>query len=100
MKNWLCFLISLPVEKQTFVNDMWMPFSPKKYKTLLTKDFSDNEDHLDENNIPDDQQVAPNPNLQPMNMDQNWLMLFLNGLLPWNNLPNNNNNNVDHDDLD
>ena len=85
-----------------------MPFEPKIHKQLLYKDFSDVEPHLDLNNIPDEDPLGghgggggQDHGDNPINLDQNWLQLLTQSLLPWNHLPNQgaggNNRNNDED---
>lgn len=66
-----------------------LPFEPIRHKHLLAKNFEDQEDQLDLNNIPDN---LPRPNnmegLNQLNPNQNWLQLLLNSLVPWNVVPN------------
>lgn len=64
-----------------------LPFTPSRHTKLLSKDFSDEEDRIDFNNL-QDQVDAPVVVQNPINLNQNWLGLLLNSLLPWNNLPN------------
>lgn len=56
---------------------------------LVIKDFSDAEDNLDLNNIPDEQAGHGNPQAgnNPIDPNQNWLNLLLGSLMPWNDLP-------------
>ncbi len=75
-----------------------LPFEPKKHKNLLSKNFSDEEDTLDLNAIPDQQPAHNNANINPIDVNQNWLGILFNSLLPWNGLPEQNqNNNRDQD---
>jgi hypothetical protein len=52
-------------------------------------------ERIDMNNIQDNQGVHQQPVGNPINVEGNPLMLFLNSLLPWVNLPGV--NNEDHD---
>ena len=63
-----------------------LPFTPSRHTKLLSKDFSDQEDRIDFNGL-QEQGNAPVVVQNPVNLDQNWLGLLLNSLLPWNNLP-------------
>jgi hypothetical protein len=54
------------------------------------KDFSDAEENLDLNNIPDGgNPIRHNPAAgnNPIDVNQNWLNLFVGSLMPWNDLP-------------
>jgi hypothetical protein len=82
-------VVSLPVDKMGFLQHLWLPFQPRKYRNLLTKDFSDHEDQIDEAGLAEQElaQAQAHGGHQQMNMNQNWFALLLNGLLPWNNIP-------------
>lgn len=93
--NSLCKLLTLnlsPPDEDTKnpLGDYTLPFEPRQHKDLIPKEFSDATTHLDLNNIPDD---MPNANViqqnqgNALNLDQNALGLFLNSLMPWNEMP-------------
>jgi hypothetical protein len=54
------------------------------------KDFSDVQENLDLNNIPDNDPLAQGNPIQagnPMNPNQNWFNLLVGSLMPWNDAP-------------
>jgi hypothetical protein len=78
-----------------------LPFAPRKHKSLLSKNFSDEEDQIDLNALNEEQGIIQNrPDPNAINVNQNWLALLINSLFPWNHLPNNNLPPEDHQDFD
>jgi len=70
-----------------------IPFELRRYKQLTKHSLIEQMQRLDLNNIPDVQgQGGPPPNYNPLNMQQGFLSLLVNSLLPWNHLPPQNNN--------
>lgn len=67
------------------LKDYYLPFEPSLHKKLIPKDFSDATEVMDLQNIPDEQPMIQDAN--PINMNQNLLGLFVNSLMPWNDLP-------------
>ena len=71
-----------------------IPFSLRRYKQLTKHSLIEQMQRLDLNNIPDVQGNQGIPqNYNPLNMQQGFLSLLVNSLLPWNHLPPNTNNN-------
>jgi len=64
-----------------------IPFQLSRYANINKNNFSDRVERIDLNNIQDNQQVGQQG--QQLNMNQNPFSLFINSLLPWVNLPGN-----------
>lgn len=77
-------------------NNLRIPFEPKVHKGLIPKDFSDETEVMDLNNIPDDAPIQNAGNM--LNMNQNAIGLFVQSLLPWNNIPQQNQGQGDQED--
>jgi hypothetical protein len=76
-----------------------LPFEPRIHKKMLTSDFKDADQQLDLNNIEDNdpfgaggqgmqQQQEDTENV--IDLNQNWVSLLAQSLMPWNSLPNQN----------
>ena len=71
-----------------------IPFELRRYKSLTKHSLIEQMQRLDLNNIPDVQgNQGPPQNYNPLNMNQGFLSLLVNSLLPWNHLPQNAGNN-------
>lgn len=67
-----------------------IPFELRRYKSLTKQTLIEQMQRLDLNNIPDLQgNQGPPQNYNPLNMQQGFLSLLMNSLLPWNHLPQN-----------
>ena len=75
-----------------------LPFEPRIHKKLLTTDFKDTDQQVDLNNIEDNDPFGPGgqgvqQQEDPENvidLNQNWVSLLAQSLMPWNSLPNQN----------
>jgi hypothetical protein len=68
-----------------------IPFALSRYENVSRANFSDRVERIDLNNIQDNQNMAREPqNANRMNLEGNSFMQFIQSLLPWNNLPQNN----------
>lgn len=70
--------ILIKASSELVFRDKKVPFSLTRYAKLTGPDFVDDE------NLPENQ--APQANA--INMNQNWLRLFVDAIMPWNNIPN------------
>jgi hypothetical protein len=69
---------------------MPIPFSLDRFENIYKANFSDRVDRVDLNNIQDNQQMMQQQqeqNANRINLEGNGFSLFLNSLLPWVNLP-------------
>ena len=77
--------------------DHMLPFEPRIHKKLLFDDFSDTDQRLDQNNIQDNdplggdviRQIQDRGN-NPVDLNQGGLSLLMQSLMPWNHLPDQN----------
>jgi hypothetical protein len=68
-----------------------IPFSLSRYENISKANFSERVERVDLNNIQDNQNLPREPqNANRMNLEGNSFMQFIQSLLPWNNLPQNN----------
>ena len=95
-------LISPPDDEaeNSFIN-FRIPFEPRTHQKLIPKDFSDETEVMDVNNIPDDNpiQMAGAGGGNQLDMNQNALSLFLSSLMPWNHIPQAQGGNEDDMDI-
>ena len=65
-----------------------IPFYLRRYENISKANFSDRVEQVDLANIQDNQRPQQQQQGNRMNLEGNPISLFLQSLMPWNNLPN------------